>query len=84
MKIIWHNQIISDFFRKLESLTVSKCDNLTNIVPPNMLGKGEIEVNDDSTIVFAKLRSLTLENLPQLMGFYYDSESDVLFNEKVC
>ena len=39
MKIIWHNQIISDSFRKLESLTVSKCDNLTNIVPPNMLGR---------------------------------------------
>ena len=49
-----------------------------------MLGKGKIEVNDDSTIVFAKLRYLTLENLPQLMGFYYDSEFDVLFNEKVC
>ena len=84
MKIIWHNQIISDFFRKLESLMVSKCDNLTNIVPHNMLGKGKIEVNDDSTIVFAKLRYLKLKNLPQLMGFYYDSESDVLFNEKVC
>ena len=39
MKIIWHNQRISDSFRKLEIMTVAKCDNLTNIVPPNMLGR---------------------------------------------
>ena len=39
MKIIWHNQCISNSFRKLERMTVSKCDNLTNIFPPNMLGR---------------------------------------------
>jgi hypothetical protein len=39
MKIIWHNQRISDSFRKLERMTVSECDNLTNIFPPNMLGR---------------------------------------------
>ena len=39
MKIIWHNQRISDSFRKLESMTVSNCDNLTNIFLPNMLGR---------------------------------------------
>ena len=32
-----HNQLISDCFGKLESMTVSGCKNLTNIVPPNML-----------------------------------------------
>ncbi|KAL0005342.1 hypothetical protein SO802_012903 [Lithocarpus litseifolius] len=37
MKMIWPNQLISDFFGKLETLTVSSCTNLTNIVPPNML-----------------------------------------------
>ena len=35
--MIWPNQLISDFFGKLETLTVSSCTNLTNIVPPNML-----------------------------------------------
>ena len=37
MNMIWHNQLISDFFGKLETLTISSCTNLTNIVPPNML-----------------------------------------------
>ena len=37
MKMIWSNQLISDCFGKLETLTVSSCTNLTNIVPPNML-----------------------------------------------
>ena len=37
MDMIWPNQLISDFFGKLETLTVSSCTNLTNIVPPNML-----------------------------------------------
>ena len=35
--MIWPNQLISDFFGKLETLTISACTNLTNIVPPNML-----------------------------------------------
>ena len=37
MNMIWPNQLISDFFDKLETLTVSGCTNLTNIVLPNML-----------------------------------------------
>ena len=37
MNMIWPNQLISHFFGKLETLTVSSCTNLTNIVPPNML-----------------------------------------------
>ncbi|KAM3705372.1 hypothetical protein ACJW31_03G074700 [Castanea mollissima] len=37
MNMIWPDQLISDFFGKLETLTVSGCTNLTNIVPPNML-----------------------------------------------
>ena len=37
MKMIRPNQHISDFFGKLETLTVSGCTNLTNIVQPNML-----------------------------------------------
>ena len=35
--MIWPDQLISDFFCKLETLTISGCTNLTNIVPPNML-----------------------------------------------
>ena len=35
--MIWPDQLISDFFCKLEILTISGCTNLTNIVPPNML-----------------------------------------------
>ena len=35
--MIWPNQLISDCFGKLETMTVSGCTNLTNIVPPNML-----------------------------------------------
>ena len=35
--MIWSNQLISDCFGKLKTLTVSSCTNLTNIVPPNML-----------------------------------------------
>ncbi len=110
MKIIWHNQLPAESFRKLKVVNVEHCDKLEFVFSSSMVGsfsqlqemeisncqvmseivsvlkegKGEIEVNDDSTIVFAKLRSLRLWNLPQLMGFYYDSESDVLFNEKVC
>jgi hypothetical protein len=71
-------------FSQLQEMEISSCQVMSAIVSVLKEGKGEIEVNDDSTIVFAKLRSLTLRNLPQLMGFYYDSESDVLFNEKVC
>nr|POE92923.1 disease resistance protein [Quercus suber] len=37
MNMIWPDQLISDFFGKLETLTVSGCTNLTNIGPPNML-----------------------------------------------
>ncbi|XP_075656718.1 disease resistance protein At4g27190-like [Castanea sativa] len=37
MEMIWSNQLISDCFGKLETMTVSGCTNLTNIVPPNML-----------------------------------------------
>ena len=37
MNMIWPDQLISDFFGKLETLAVSGCTNLTNIVPPNML-----------------------------------------------
>ena len=37
MNMIWPDQLISDFFCKLETLTISGCTNLTNIVPPNML-----------------------------------------------
>ena len=35
--MIWPNQLISDFFGKLETLTVSGCTNLINIFPPNTL-----------------------------------------------
>uniref|UniRef100_A0A7N2L6W3 AAA+ ATPase domain-containing protein n=1 Tax=Quercus lobata TaxID=97700 RepID=A0A7N2L6W3_QUELO len=37
MMMIWPNQLISDCFGKLETMTVSGCRNLTYIVPPNML-----------------------------------------------
>ena len=37
MKMIWSNQLISDCFGKLETMTISVCTNLTNIVPSNML-----------------------------------------------
>nr|POE69749.1 disease resistance protein [Quercus suber] len=37
MNMIWPDQLSSDYFGKLETLTVSGCTNLTNIVPPNML-----------------------------------------------
>ena len=37
MNMIWPDQLISDFFGKLETLTISGCTNLTNIAPPNML-----------------------------------------------
>ena len=35
--MIWSNQLISDCFGKLETMTVSGCTNLTNIVSTNML-----------------------------------------------
>nr|POE83303.1 disease resistance protein [Quercus suber] len=38
MNMIWPDQLVSDFFGKLETLTVSGCTNLSKIVPPNMLG----------------------------------------------
>ena len=54
MNMIWPDPLISDFFGKLETLTVSGCTNLSNIVPPNMLrtlrNLKELEVEKCSSI----------------------------------
>uniref|UniRef100_A0A2N9GLD7 AAA+ ATPase domain-containing protein n=1 Tax=Fagus sylvatica TaxID=28930 RepID=A0A2N9GLD7_FAGSY len=47
-------------FSQLQEMKISSCQVMSAIVSVLKEGKGEIEVNDDSTIVFAKLRSLTL------------------------
>ncbi|KAK7848962.1 hypothetical protein CFP56_003961 [Quercus suber] len=79
MKMIWSNQLISDCFGKLETMTVSGCTNLTNIVPHNMLRtlrnlkelevfeiQGTNNVEESRDIAAAELISLTLRNLEKV------------------
>ncbi|KAM3734366.1 hypothetical protein ACB098_10G010100 [Castanea mollissima] len=37
LKLLWHNQLVSDSFCKLNKLHVDQCENLMDIFPPNML-----------------------------------------------
>ena len=81
MKIIWHNQRISDSMPKLERMTVGNCDNLTNIFPPNMLGKGKIEVNDDMAAI--ELRELWLYSLRKLKHVWSMDPQEIFSFEKL-
>ncbi|TXG58229.1 hypothetical protein EZV62_016058 [Acer yangbiense] len=39
MRKIWHHQLASDSFSKLEIFWVNDCDNLLNVFPSNMIGR---------------------------------------------
>ena len=74
-------------FGQLQELVIKNCKVMHAIVA--MERKHEIQVNeiteDNKTDIvdFTQLRTLDLQNLPNLMGFYSDVDSQLLFNEKV-
>ena len=39
MRKIWHHQLASDSFSKIESFGVNDCHNLLNVFPSNMIGR---------------------------------------------
>ncbi|KAL4639789.1 hypothetical protein ACB092_03G243400 [Castanea dentata] len=68
-------------FSHLQEMEIVDCKNMSEIIATER--KEEIEANSDENIMFAKLRSLKLEELLKLKGFFSDDEPLVLFNRKV-
>ena len=74
-------------FSQLQEIVIKNCKVMSAIVAKER--KHEIQVNnitDDvktNIVDFSQLRSLDLQNLPNLMGFYSDVDSQLLFSEKV-
>ena len=74
-------------FSQLQEIVIKNCEVMSAIVAKER--KHEIQVNnitDDvktNMVDFSQLRSLDLQNLPNLMGFYSDVDSQLLFSEKV-
>ncbi|KAM4087566.1 hypothetical protein ACB094_07G003900 [Castanea mollissima] len=75
-------------FSQLQEIVIKNCKVMSAIVAEER--KHEIQVNDITDDVktniadFSQLRSLDLQNLPNLMGFYSDVDSQLLFSEKVA
>ncbi|KAM3693700.1 hypothetical protein ACJW31_07G003400 [Castanea mollissima] len=75
-------------FSQLQEIVIKNCKVMSAIVAKER--KHEIQVNDITDDVktniadFSQLRSLDLQNLPNLMGFYSDVDSQLLFSEKVA
>ncbi|XP_050277819.1 disease resistance protein At4g27190-like [Quercus robur] len=74
-------------FSQLQEIVIKNCKIMRAIVAKER--KHEIQVDDitddmkTNSMDFSQLSSLTLRNLPNLMGFYSDVDSQLLFNEKV-
>ena len=74
-------------FSQLQEIVIMNCKVMSAIVAKER--EHEIQVNnitDDvktNIVDFSQLRSLHLQNLPNLMGFYPDVDSQLLFSEKV-
>ncbi|XP_075673465.1 uncharacterized protein LOC142642908 isoform X2 [Castanea sativa] len=75
-------------FSQLQEIVIKNCKVMSAIVAKER--KHEIQVNDITDDVktniadFSQLHSLDLQNLPNLMGFYSDVDSQLLFSEKVA
>ncbi|XP_061349028.1 probable disease resistance protein At4g27220 [Gastrolobium bilobum] len=70
----------------LETIEVSECNTLKEIVPMETQSNTEqLEETQSKTeqLEFPELRTLTLQSLPQLTGFYPISSTGELFHEKV-
>ncbi|KAF3948771.1 hypothetical protein CMV_025266 [Castanea mollissima] len=54
LKILWHNQLVSDSICKIEKLHVGSCKNLMKIFPPNMLRRlqnlEELKIEDCNSV----------------------------------
>ena len=71
-------------FSQLQEIKIEDCEVMCAIFSKER--KHEIQVNHDirtDIIDFTQLRSLYLRNLPNLVGFHPDADSQLLFNEKV-
>ena len=71
-------------FSQLQEIKIEDCKVMFAIFSKER--KHEIQVNHDirtDIIDFTQLRSLYLQNLPNLVGFHPDADSQLLFNEKV-
>ncbi|XP_030957889.1 disease resistance protein At4g27190-like [Quercus lobata] len=69
-------------FSQLQEIKIENCKVMSAIVAKE--GKHGIQVDDDIIMDFTQLRSLNLEDLPNLMGFCSDADSQPLFNKKVA
>ncbi|XP_030959914.1 disease resistance protein At4g27190-like isoform X2 [Quercus lobata] len=72
-------------FSQLQEIKIEDCKVMCAIFSKER--KHEIQVNHDirtDIIDFTQLRSLYLQNLPNLVGFHPDADSQLLFNEKVA
>ncbi|XP_050274603.1 probable disease resistance protein At4g27220 [Quercus robur] len=72
-------------FSQLQEIKIEDCKVMFAIFSKER--KHEIQVNHDirtDIIDFTQLRSLYLQNLPNLVGFHPDADSQLLFNEKVA
>ena len=71
-------------YSQLQEIEIEDCKRMRAIFPKER--KHEIQVNHNirtDIIDFTQLRSLYLQNLPNLVGFHPDADSQLLFNEKV-
>ncbi|XP_075673464.1 uncharacterized protein LOC142642908 isoform X1 [Castanea sativa] len=54
LKMLWHNQLVSDSICKIEELHVGSCKNLMNVFPPNMLRRlqnlEELKIKDCDSV----------------------------------
>ncbi|KAF5941389.1 hypothetical protein HYC85_022556 [Camellia sinensis] len=81
---IWYRKLLpSEFFRQLRYMTIRNCQELKVIVLEN--GEEEVKVeNNNNTISFPQLTSLTLEHLQSLESFCTSgSETQSLFTSQV-
>ncbi|XP_065637906.1 disease resistance protein At4g27190 [Quercus suber] len=72
-------------FSQLQEIEIKDCKVMSTIVAEER--KHGIQVDDDvmmDIMDFTQLRSLNLEGLPNFMGFYFDADSQLLFNKKVA
>ncbi|KAA8539126.1 hypothetical protein F0562_025818 [Nyssa sinensis] len=72
MRKIWHEKLPTESFYRLKCLKIRDCDLVEKVC--------EIEGDDDdeedvaNTLIFSKLRTLILENLPEFVGIYTTME----------
>ncbi|MED6204285.1 hypothetical protein PIB30_007756 [Stylosanthes scabra] len=75
-----------EFLSALETIEISECNSLEEIVVSETNNHDETEPRDKPTVKFLELRSLTLKCLSKFIGFYpiaSEGDTETLFHHKI-